>query len=67
MNDYQGPGPTFSGLIIRVLLLAVAAVIVLSIVVSVIKALWPWMVGLGLVAAAGVALVRLRGRDSTRW
>jgi hypothetical protein len=50
-----------------VLVLAIVAVIVVCLVVSVIKALWPWLVGIGLVAAGIAATARLYRRNIDRW
>lgn len=66
MNEYyQGPG--IGGLVWRFLLLAIAAIIVLSLVITFIETTWPWLLGFALVAAGVTALVRTRGRAKTRW
>jgi len=64
VNDY---GPSVGARLVSALLTLIFAAIVLSIVVDILKAIWPWLVGFGLLLVTGyVVLLRIRQRN-TSW
>lgn len=59
--------PILAQRIIYAALALLAAVMILSLAVSVLQAIWPWLLGVGLIGATVTAGVWWHRRDSGSW